>query len=160
MKKVLKKRDRIIKKVTARVKKKDMKFGVTVPTTIGETYRLHRDLVSNHWQRAIEKEMQSIEVAFNVLEEEERIPVGYKKIRCHMVFDVKFDLTRKARFVAGGHMCDTPSALTYSSVVSRESRVSIAFLISALNNLDILTADVGNAYLNAKPRENVFFHCR
>ena len=38
-----------------------------------------------------------------------------------MIFDVKMDFTRKARFVAGGHTTETPTALTYSSVVSRDS---------------------------------------
>ena len=42
---------------------------------------------------------------------------GYQRIRCHMIFDVKMDFTRKARFVAGGHTTETPTALTYSSVV-------------------------------------------
>ena len=46
------------------------------------------------------------------------------------------DLTRKARFVAGGHMTEAPTSLTYSSVVSIDS-VKIAFLIAALNDLDI-----------------------
>ena len=68
-----------------------------------------------------------------------------------MVFDVKFDLTRKDRFVAGGHMCDTPSSMTYSYVASRES-VRISFLIDALNDLNLLTADVCNTYLNENPR--------
>ena len=66
------------------------------------------------------------------------------------------DFTRKARFVAGGHKTDPPSSLTYSSVVSRDS-VRIAFLIAALNNLDILSADIGNAYINADVREKVYF---
>jgi hypothetical protein len=47
--------------------------------------------------------------------------VGYQEITCHMVFDVKMDLTRKARFVAGGHMTEIPASLTDSSVVSRDS---------------------------------------
>jgi hypothetical protein len=38
-----------------------------------------------------------------------------------MVFDIKIDFTRKARLVAGGHLTEVPSILTYSSVVSRES---------------------------------------
>ncbi len=58
------------------------------------------------------------------------------------------DFTRKAHFVAGGHKTDPPSSLTYSSVVSRDS-VRIAFLIAALNKLDIISADIGNAYINA-----------
>ena len=52
---------------------------------------------------------------------------GHQEIKCHIIFDVKMDFTRKARFVAGGHMTETPPSITYSSVVSRES-VKIAFL--------------------------------
>jgi hypothetical protein len=67
--------------------------------------------------------------------------------------DGKF--TRKARFVAGGHTTDTPASITYSSVVSRDS-VRIAFLIAALNDLDVWAADIGNAYLNADCREKIW----
>ena len=58
-----------------------------------------------------------------------------------MIFDVKMDLTRKARFVAGGHQTDPPKESTYSSVVSRDS-IRIAFTLAALNDLDVLSADV------------------
>ena len=57
--------------------------------------------------------------------------------------------------MAGGHVTDPPESMTYSSVVSRES-VRIIFLIAALNDLDILAADIGNAYLNAETREKVY----
>ena len=46
---------------------------------------------------------------------------GYQKIRCHIIFDVKMDFTRKARFVAAGNTTKNPTAITYSSVVSRDS---------------------------------------
>ena len=72
-----------------------------------------------------------------------------------MIFDVKMDFTRKARYVAGGHMTNPPTTITYSSVVSRDS-VRIAFMIAALNDIDILACDIGNAYLNASPREKVY----
>jgi hypothetical protein len=45
--------------------------------------------------------------------------------------------------------------MTYSSVVSRDS-IRIAFLATALNDLDILVADVQNAYLNAPTSEKVY----
>jgi AhpD family alkylhydroperoxidase len=68
--------------------------------------------------------------------------VGYQRINCHMVFDIKMDnLTRKARFVARGYTTDTPSSITYSSVVSRDS-VRIAFLLASLNNCDVCVADI------------------
>ena len=77
--------------------------------------------------------------------------VGYQEIKCHMIFDIKMDFTRKAWFV-GGHTTETPASTTYSSVVLRDS-VRIAFMFATLNNLDISPADVGSAYLNADCRE-------
>ena len=52
-------------------------------------------------------------------------------------------------------MTETLALLTYSSVVSRES-VRIAFMVGELNDLDVLVADIGNAYLNADCREKVY----
>jgi Reverse transcriptase (RNA-dependent DNA polymerase) len=72
-----------------------------------------------------------------------------------MVFDIKVDLTRKARIVAGGHMTDVPKESVYSSVVSRDS-VRIALTIASLNQLDVLAADVQNAYLNAPTKEKTY----
>jgi len=93
-------------------------------------------------------------VAFKFLEEGERIPVGSMWIPFHMIFDIKCDLTRKARFIARGHWMQPSSQLTYSSVVTRDS-IRIAFLVAALNDLDILAADIGNAYLQAPVQEQV-----
>ena len=69
-------------------------------------------------------------------------------------FDVKMDLTRKARYVAGGHLTDPPSSMIYASVVGRET-VRIAFLITSLNHLKILPVDIQNAYLNAHTKEKI-----
>ena len=61
---------------------------------------------------------------------------------------MKKDFSRKANFVAGGHMAKTPSSLTYSSLVSQDS-AKIAFLVAELNGLDIRSYDIENTYLNA-----------
>jgi hypothetical protein len=37
--------------------------------------------------------------------------------------------------------------------------VRIVFLLAALNGLDVLAADIGNAYLNARTREKVYIIC-
>ena len=76
---------------------------------------------------------------------------------CHMIFDVKFgeNFRRKARLVAGGHMTNTPSTLTYSSVVSRDS-IRIALTIVALNELSVMACDIQNAYLTAECRERIW----
>ena len=52
-------------------------------------------------------------------------------------------------------MMEALALLTYSSVVSCES-VRIAFKVAALNDLDVLIADIGNAYLSADCREKVY----
>jgi hypothetical protein len=82
--------------------------------------------------------------------------IGFQEICCHIVFDIKMDFTRKARFCAGGHTTDTPAAMTYSSVVSRDS-VWIRFMLAALNGLDVMACDLENAYLNAPCMEKIWF---
>jgi hypothetical protein len=73
-----------------------------------------------------------------------------------MIFDVKMeDFRRKARFFAGGHTTDTPYAMTYASVVSRES-VRIALTLAALNDLNVKMADIENAYLTAPLTEKIW----
>ena len=108
---------------------------------------------------ATEKELKGVRVAFKVLDDNESVSPGSKLIPYHIIFDVKFDLTRKARLVAGGHRNKEVGAhLTYLTVASRDS-VRIAFLLAALNDLSILAGDISNAYLNAPNREKVHIIC-
>jgi hypothetical protein len=73
-----------------------------------------------------------------------------------MIFDVKTgSLQRKARYVAGGHTTEAPAAITYASVVSRES-VRLGLLIAGLNGLSILSADIQNAYLTSPCQEKIY----
>ena len=154
VKDVISKRHRFVKAMKTRYQRKTHKFGIRMPKSTKEAYELDRETGIDHWHPAIVKEMTNNAAAFKFLEPDESIPVGSTWIPCHMVFDVKADLTRKARFVAGGHWTDPPSQTTYSSVISRDS-VRIMFLIAALNDIDILSADIGNAYLNASTKERV-----
>jgi hypothetical protein len=101
--------------------------------------------------------MRNVMVAFDI-REDNKVPIGYKEIGCHLVFDIKSDtLARKARFVAGGHRTDPPKESTYSSVVSRDS-VRLFFLLAALNDVDVLACDIQNAYINAETKEKIWFH--
>ena len=60
-------------------------------------------------------------IAFNILEPEANVLIGYQKIRCHLVFDVKVDSTHKARLVVGRYTTKVTEIANYSSVVERES---------------------------------------
>ena len=150
----LRTRRRMISRIkTSHKIRKRTKFGVIVPASIDEAKALDLENGNDLWERAIKKELEKVKIAFLLLEDNETPPIGSKLINYHIIFDVKMDLTRKARLVAGGHLNkEVPRHLTYSSVVSKES-VRMCFMLAALNELDVLAGDIGNAYLNAKPRE-------
>jgi hypothetical protein len=151
----LKKRRHLIKAVKSRYSQRTHKFGILVPKTAQEALELVLTTNMTFWRDTIKNEMLNNKMAFRFPKDNERVPIGFQWIRCHLIFDVKMDFTRKARYIAGGHMTDPPTSMTYSSMVSRDS-VRIAFLIAALNDIDVLATDIGNAYLNALPREKVY----
>jgi hypothetical protein len=154
----LRKRNRMISKLKKNKTKywqRSHKYGIELPKSVKEALEIDAKTGTTFWRDAIENEMKIVSQAFH-FNDDDSIPVGYKHITCHMIFDVKMiGLVRKACFVAGGHLTDPPMESVYSSVVTRES-VRIMFLIAALNNLDILGADVQNAYINAKTSERVY----
>ena len=161
----IKKRNRIINKAKTKYWRTTHKYGVRVPTSVEEALQIDRETGTDYWEKAINKEMKKAKVAYSEVNEctpedvrSGNVPSlnGFQEISCHIIFDVKMDFTRKARFVAGGHTTETPVGLCYSSVVSRES-VRIAFLVAALNDLDVFACDIGNAYLNAPCREKIWF---
>ena len=109
---------------------------------------------NTYWQDAIAKKIKAVRIAFKILHGEERIQPAHQHIRCHIIFDVKMeDFRRKARYVAQGNNTEVPATLTYASVVSRES-VIIALTLAALNDLEVKTGDIQNAYLTAPVTEN------
>jgi len=81
-------------------------------------------------------------------------PPKYKKIRVHLIFDVKHDGRHKARLVADGHLTDVPDGSVYSRVVSLRGLRMLLF-IAELNGIEIWGMDIGNAYLEALTSEYV-----
>jgi hypothetical protein len=98
--------------------------------------------------------MKNIGCAFE-FPADDKPPVGYQKIDCPMIFDVKMTLERKARYVAGGHQTEPTKGITFASVVSRDS-IRIAFLVAALKDLEILSDNISGAYLNANAAEKFY----
>ena len=101
--------------------------------------------------------MKNVDIAFEAYDGDVDDLEGYQFVKCHMIFDVKMgeNFRRKARMVAGGHMTESPSSLTYSSVVSRYSFM-IILTMAALNGLSILASDIQNTYLTAPCREKIW----
>ena len=123
----------------------------------GEIYIL---VSTNLWWEAICKEMKNVRSAFEVFDGKQHdIPPGFQQICCHMIFDVKIgdNFHQKSRFVASRHTTETPASLTYSSVVSHDT-IRIALTIATLNDLQVMSCDIQNAYLTAACCEKIWMY--
>jgi hypothetical protein len=139
------------------------KFGIRLPKTVAEALAIDEASNTDLGAKLINKEMAKVKVAWKTRDDgftpqqaRDGDLIGLQEIGCHIIFDVKMDFSRKARFVAGGHTTMAPSSTTYSSVVSRDS-IRLAFNIAALNDIDSMSCDLENAYLNAPCREKIWF---
>ena len=125
VKKTLRRKEKENSKVKSKYWRSTHKFGIEIPKYMAVAYRIDRESGTNHWTRAIEKEMKNVRITFEkidgVTEQQMRtgkVKSGYSYCSTHMIFDVKMDgsFTRKARLVADGHKTRPPTSITYSSV--------------------------------------------
>ena len=130
------------------------KYGFRIPKSVNEALEIDKEEGNTYWKEAIEMGMKKIREAFELYEGDVNDLTGYQEITTHFIFDIKLgeNFRRKARLVADGHKTKTPKSVTYSSVVARDS-VRICLLLVALNELDIMSGDIENAYLTAPCRE-------
>ena len=105
----------------------------------------------------IKLKMKNSRVAFKLCQKGQKAPVGHTKITFHLIFDLKLDMTQKGRYVAGGHINDVPTYMTYSSVFICDT-VWIGFLVASLSNLDVLAGNIKNFFLEDPTEENIFFY--
>jgi hypothetical protein len=141
------------------------KFGCKLPHSVEEALEVDWQKGTDHWHRALNKEMSKVKVAWNAHDDitpndirsgKVKDMIGFQEIGCHIVFDIKMDFTRKARFCDEGHTTDTPAAMMNSSVLSRDS-VQIGFMLAVLNGLDVMACDLENVYLHASCMEKIWF---
>ena len=140
---VLRKKDHIISKIKTKYWQKTHKYGIRIPKRVTEAYAIDRENGNTLWTDAIKEEMEKIKGAMKVYNGDINDLKGYQEITGHIIFDVKLGegFRRKARFVGDGHKTETPSSVTYSTVVSRDS-VRIILTVAVLNELDIQGADI------------------
>ena len=110
---------------------------IIVPNISKEDLEIDQYTGTSFWEQSIQKEMENLMVAFKNISHE---------IRCHIIFDINmyFNSVHKAMLVEGSHMTDPLESITYTSVVSRDN-VHIAFMLAALNDIDMYAAGIGNA---------------
>lgn len=136
---------------------KMFKFGVQVPKSVKEALEFDKKNKTNLWAEAIRKEIEQLleYKTFKILKRGQRNLPGLKFIPLHFVFDVKFDLRRKARLVAGGHRTQPANEDIYSGVVSIEN-VRIAMMLADANKMEVVAADVGNAFLYGHTKAKLY----
>ena len=85
--------------------------------------------------------MHNVGVAFEILDNDQVVPKGWRPVTGHLVFDTKMSFERKARWVSDGHETPSPLGSTFARVASRES-ARIALTCAALNGLEVQAADI------------------
>ena len=67
----------------------------------------------------ISKDIHNVMISFEILDRDCHVPLGCKKVTGNMIFDVKMDFTRKARWVLYGNKTGYPEVSLYDGVCFR-----------------------------------------
>jgi hypothetical protein len=59
-----------------------------LPKSVQGALELDRKTGTTFWRDAIDKEMRNVLPAFE-FPDDNKVPIGYKHITCHMIFDMK-----------------------------------------------------------------------
>jgi hypothetical protein len=106
----LRKRNHIILKVKKKYWWMMHKFGCKLPHSVEEALEIDRQTGTDHWQRALNKEMSKVKVAWSAHDDitpndvrsgKVKDMIGFQEIGCHIVFDIKMDFKEKQGFVLG-----------------------------------------------------------
>jgi len=163
--KKLAKREKILKRLINQAKLRSFntaprfKYGYEIPRNYEHAKFLDQRNGNTKWQDANALEFAQL-FEYNTFRDmgmatSTTPPKGYKKVRVHLVFDVKHDGRHKVRCVADGHLTDVPIDSVYSGVVSLRG-LRIMLFLAELNQLEVWATDIGNAYLEAKTQEKLY----
>ena len=142
------KRGIVISAINDLIQRTTHKYGIEIPGTVKHAHELYLKNENGFWVKTIEKEMINVAIAFKILDKSKSAPVGWSMESWHLIFDVKMEFTRNARWNLDSHGSANPNGSTYDGVVSRDS-VSIALTYSELNDIELLASDIKNAYIQA-----------
>ena len=146
----------LIKKRDIRYLKKTHKFGIEVPKSVYQAYALYKNYSNTLWEDYITKEMKCVSPIFRKLDSGEIVPIGYYRVKCHIIFGVKMEYFRcKDSLVEGENLTDPLSIITYTSVLSRET-VRIALSLITLNHFPVKVAEIRNDYIPAPVTEKIW----
>ena len=68
------------------------KYGLEIVTSIEHAKKLEQVNINTLRQDTPKLEMSNVEMAFNILKDNARVPSGYRKSSGHMIWGLKIDL--------------------------------------------------------------------
>ena len=122
------------------------KYGYEVPRNYKHAMELDQRNGNTKWADATRLEMELMH-SYKVFEDKglnAPIPEGYKRIKVHLIYDVKHDGRHRARLVADGHLTELPIESVYSGVVSLHGLRMFVF-IAEHNGLVAWSTDIPSA---------------
>ena len=140
-------------------------FGFLIPRNFTEALAFDKANPNSKWYDATKAEMDSIH-SYGVFKTHQRAqydkqknvsnaPLGYQKVRVHLIFAIKYDGRHKARIVTDRHLTPEPVGSIYSGVVSL-SNLRLVIFLGKLINLVLWGADIGNVYLEDVTEEKLY----
>ena len=94
VRKVINERDRIIGQLHAAIcRKGKMKFGIDILGTMKDVVSLDEANGNTICRNSIKLEMNNSLVSFKLCNKLDKSPVGNTEITCHLIFDLKIDMT-------------------------------------------------------------------
>jgi len=115
-------------------------------------------LNGNHnWRNAVAKEIAAlVELGcFDVKSPNFKPSSDYQYVRMHWVYADKSDLTYKARLVCDSSRVD-PKGLGTQATVVKTLSVRLLDIIADAWNKQVLTGDIGNAFIQLNTKEKIF----
>ena len=146
----------MISKLRSKYWQRTYKYVINISKSVNESYEFDKENGNKLWTNGIKEEMNTVMVAIQESNVSPYTFISHQDIVLLMIFEIKIDenFRCKARMIAGCNTTKTPSSITYSSVVLRDS-VRILLMIAALNDLDLQAADTKNAHLTTPCREKI-----
>ena len=95
----LRKIDIIIAAVNTRTKMVPHKYGVQLPSKVQEEFDIGKANGNTLWHDALNKDMDHLKVAFDIMPDGKSPPVNYTKESGNLIFNTRMTLERKSRWV-------------------------------------------------------------
>ena len=125
----------------------NLKYGIGIPRKYKEAAQFDKDNRKSLWENEILKELEVLMLTsvFKKIPSSQRKAraKGYQFLPLRIIYYVKVELSIKPRLVIGGHVVNSYGNEVYTSTVKSVS-TRILMTITAANDLDVMTDDIGN----------------